>query len=144
MIDHESGIPLYLQVADALRKRITTGEIAAGAELLSESEIAAVCGVSREVVRKGLTVLRSEGLIVSVRGRRSAVRRELPVEQVSVVGPARVTARMPTPVERDRFGMVEGVPLLLVRAGGGEMLYPADRVEVCMLSHGAETRGGPR
>lgn len=38
-----------------------------------------------------------------------------------------MSARMPTPRERERFDLAEGVPVLVVRIGDGEQLHPADR-----------------
>jgi GntR family transcriptional regulator len=55
-------------IADELRGRIDSGELAAGALLPSESELSAAYGVSRVTVRKALELLRDEGLIDSRQG----------------------------------------------------------------------------
>jgi GntR family transcriptional regulator len=58
----------YRTIADELRSRIDSGELAAGALLPSESELSAAYGVSRVTVRKALELLRDEGLIDSRQG----------------------------------------------------------------------------
>jgi GntR family transcriptional regulator len=58
----------YRTIADELRSRIDSGELAAGALLPSESELSAAYGVSRVTVRKALELLRDDGLIDSRQG----------------------------------------------------------------------------
>ncbi len=58
----------YRTIADELRSRIDSGELAAGALLPSESELSAAYGVSRVTVRKALELLRDEELIDSRQG----------------------------------------------------------------------------
>ncbi len=58
----------YRTIADELRSRVESGELAAGALLPSESELSAAYGVSRVTVRKALELLRDEGLIDARQG----------------------------------------------------------------------------
>jgi GntR family transcriptional regulator len=58
----------YRAIADELRSRVESGELAAGALLPSESELSAAYGVSRVTVRKALELLRDEGLIDARQG----------------------------------------------------------------------------
>lgn len=58
----------YLEVADDLRRRITTGELRPGRLLPSESQLATDHGVSRVTVRRALAVLRDAGLVDSRQG----------------------------------------------------------------------------
>jgi GntR family transcriptional regulator len=58
----------YRTIADELRHRVQSGELAAGALLPSESELSAAYDVSRVTVRKALDVLREEGLVDSRQG----------------------------------------------------------------------------
>lgn len=58
----------YRAIADGLRRRVESGELAAGALLPSESELSAAYGVSRVTVRKALELLRDEGLIDARQG----------------------------------------------------------------------------
>lgn len=60
--------PAYQQVADQLRDLVTRGDLAPGDRLPSESELAALFGVSRSTVREALRALTSRGLLVTVRG----------------------------------------------------------------------------
>lgn len=58
----------YRAIADEMRRRVESGDLAAGALLPSESELSAAYGVSRVTVRKALELLRDEGLIDSRQG----------------------------------------------------------------------------
>jgi GntR family transcriptional regulator len=58
----------YRAIADDLRRRVESGELAAGALLPSESELSAAYEVSRVTVRKALELLRDEGLIDARQG----------------------------------------------------------------------------
>jgi len=58
------------------------------------------------------------------------VRERVEPETVRVEGPARIGARMPTPDERRRLRLDEGVPVLVVVEGGRERVLPADRTEI--------------
>lgn len=58
----------YRTIADELRHRVQSGELAAGALLPSESELSAAYDVSRVTVRKALDVLREAGLVDSRQG----------------------------------------------------------------------------
>lgn len=58
----------YRQIADDLRRRIASGEWAAGQVLPSEAALGAEHEASRVTIRKALEVLRSEGLVDSRQG----------------------------------------------------------------------------
>jgi GntR family transcriptional regulator len=64
----ERGAFRYRAIADALRSRIASGELAAGALLPSESDLSAVHEASRVTVRKAFSALREEGLVDSRQG----------------------------------------------------------------------------
>jgi DNA-binding transcriptional regulator YhcF (GntR family) len=134
--DPSDRTPLYRQVADGLRDAIASGELRPGQLLPPEPRLASDAGVSVDVVRQALTVLRGEGLIVTSQGKGSRVR-EVPERVVVTVPPgATITARMPTPAERDRLGeaegrvLPEGVPVLVVEHDGAVELFPGDRFAV--------------
>ena len=57
--------PLYLTIRDALAEEIRTGQLAPGARLPSERELAARHGVARMTARKALGFLESEGSVYS-------------------------------------------------------------------------------
>ncbi len=58
----------YQEIADALRRRIEAGELAAGGLLPSEAELVARYKASRVTVRRALEDLRDDGLVASRQG----------------------------------------------------------------------------
>jgi len=61
-----SGVPLYVEISDALRRRARTTP--AGQALPSETELAAQFGVSRMTARQAVKTLEAEGLLYRVPG----------------------------------------------------------------------------
>lgn len=59
----------YVQIADDITGRITSGELRPGARLLSERALAEYYGRSYQTVRRAMEVLRERGLIVTIQGR---------------------------------------------------------------------------
>jgi len=57
------------EVARRLREQIGSGEFGPGEQLPSQHELAAMFGVSRSVLREALSLLKSQGLVVSHQGR---------------------------------------------------------------------------
>ncbi|MFJ3926034.1 GntR family transcriptional regulator [Streptomyces sp. NPDC090022] len=70
------GTARYLEIAEALRAAILAGEHPVGAELPSESDLAARWSASRGTVRQAVAVLAAEGLIGSRQGARRIVLRQ--------------------------------------------------------------------
>jgi GntR family transcriptional regulator len=66
--------PLYVQLADVLRAKITAGEYEPGSKLPSERVLCDAYSASRNTVRLGLQRLVAEGLIVASHGRGYTVR----------------------------------------------------------------------
>ena len=66
-IDRSAGIPLYVQVRDALREELQ--RLPAGAMIPTESELEARFGVSRITIRKAVDELVGEGLLSRQQGR---------------------------------------------------------------------------
>lgn len=129
-LDHGSGRPLYRQVADDIRDAIQSGDLPPGRLLPTEARLAAGYDTGVDVVRDALAVLRSEGLITTRRGKGSRVRDRMEVVVVPVPPGARISARMPTDEERQRFDLAEGTPLLIVEQAGDVQIFPADRTAV--------------
>jgi GntR family transcriptional regulator len=75
-IDPESAVPVYRQLADALRGQIEAGDIPPGRRMPSETEIEQATGLARGTIRKSIEALRAEGLIVTVKGKGSYVREQ--------------------------------------------------------------------
>lgn len=61
--------PLYLQIREALKKKILSGEYAPNQRMPSESELMQVFDVSRITVRQALKDLSAEGLVFTSQGK---------------------------------------------------------------------------
>lgn len=68
-----SGMPIYFQIADAIRQKIRKRELLTGDRLPSEHELISLYGASRGTVRKALQHLLQEGLIQTFPGKGSVV-----------------------------------------------------------------------
>lgn len=67
-IDHESSIPLHLQVEEMLRKMIESPEYQNGKLLPNEVDIAKRLGISRNTVRQATNKLVYESLLIRKKG----------------------------------------------------------------------------
>lgn len=67
MVDPDSPELAYIQLADALGKRIISGEITG--RMPSERALAEEYGVAYGTVRRAMALLRERGLVESVHGR---------------------------------------------------------------------------
>jgi DNA-binding GntR family transcriptional regulator len=65
----------YLRVADDIASRIGSGELAPGARLRAERDLATHYGVSYGTVRHAMEVLRERGLIETIHGRGTFVKK---------------------------------------------------------------------
>jgi GntR family transcriptional regulator len=120
-----------MELAEILRAQITSGDLPPGRRLPSETMLAQTYGVAPKTARAALTMLRNEGLATAVRGYGVVVREHPEPELVTVDADAMVSARMPSPSERDTYDVPEGVPLIVViHPDGLQDLYPADRYKV--------------
>jgi DNA-binding GntR family transcriptional regulator len=72
-IDHEIKTPVWRQLADILREQILTGQILPEHVLPSEPQLEQRYGLSRTTIRKGIALLRTEGLVETIAGRGSYV-----------------------------------------------------------------------
>ena len=70
-------------MADRLRERIASGELAPGDRVPSEAELMETYSAARATVRQGIGVLRSEGLVVAEQGRGAFVRSRPPVRRLA-------------------------------------------------------------
>ncbi len=64
-LDHRSPVPLYHQLAEALRYRIATGELVTGASLPSLRRAAVLWGVNLHTVRRAYAELAAQALIAT-------------------------------------------------------------------------------
>lgn len=72
----DSEVPLYLQVSEWIRENIYKGELTTGDRVPSENQIMEMLGVSRGTVKKAVTMLVNEGLLVQVQGKGTFVKSE--------------------------------------------------------------------
>jgi GntR family transcriptional regulator len=75
--------PAYRRVADDLRVRIRSGQLAQGQRLASLPQLAAEYEVSPDVARQAISILRAEGLIETQQGRGAFVREFSKIARVS-------------------------------------------------------------
>ena len=74
MSDHPAIDPaapklVYVQVADHITARIDAGELAPGARLPAERDLAVEYGVAYDTIRRATALLRDRGLIITIVGR---------------------------------------------------------------------------
>ena len=84
-VKHQSATspqPLYVQIKEALRRRILEGVYAPHERLPSENELMTAFGVSRITVRQALRDLHSEGLVFSAQGKGTFVSKPKAVQDV--------------------------------------------------------------
>ena len=72
----DSEIPLYMQVSEWIRENIYKGELGKGDRIPSENQIMEILQVSRGTVKKAVTMLVNEGLLVQVQGKGTFVKKE--------------------------------------------------------------------
>jgi GntR family transcriptional regulator len=72
--DRESGVPLYLQLAAAMRQRIHRGDLAPGSKIPSLGDLQTEFGVARVTVRQAMDRLEREGLISRHKGKGTFVK----------------------------------------------------------------------
>jgi GntR family transcriptional regulator len=142
-IDPASYEPAYVQLAGILRARIDSGDLPPGAPVPSEAALTRQFGLARETARRAVSLLRTEGLIVTIRAVGSFVRLPEKTEPVTAGPGTTISSRMPTKGERRALGIPEGVPVLVItRPSGTQELAPADRVAVVVVPEAAGTHTG--
>jgi len=68
-LDRHSAVPLYAQLEEILRGKISSGQWSPGSQIPSESELVSEYGLSRMTVRTVLSALLRDGLICRVQGK---------------------------------------------------------------------------
>lgn len=74
-IDYRAELPPHRQIAEWLRARIESGELAEGQPVPSEKELMEVFGVARTTARRAIAYLREQAVVRTVPGRGSYVAR---------------------------------------------------------------------
>lgn len=90
---------MYQQIAEVLRQKIADGTFTPGDRLPTEADLVEEYGVSRDTVRKGLTLLVNEGLVISARPTGHFVRKRQPM----VFRPQEEFLKRPRAPEMDAF-----------------------------------------
>jgi GntR family transcriptional regulator len=68
-LDPHSGIPIYRQLIEQVRRLVASGQLRAGAELPSVRDLALAHAVNPMTVSKAYSLLEAEGLLERNRGR---------------------------------------------------------------------------
>lgn len=72
----DSEVPLYLQVSEWIRENVYKGDLGKGDRIPSENQIMDILKVSRGTVKKAVTMLVNEGMLVQVQGKGTFVKKE--------------------------------------------------------------------
>lgn len=104
-----TGQPQYVRIADQLRQKIKSGELAGGTKLPSEQELRRDYNVSAQVVRASMAQLRAEGLIVTQQGTGTFVQTRRPLIRLSTDRYKRDTGRAPFMTEVEDSGRVSRI-----------------------------------
>lgn len=131
-IDHESGLPLYRQLADDMRRRLAAGDFAPGSPLPSEAALEHDYGLGRNTVRRALYLLGAEGYAVSRRGERWRAADPLPdsgePEVVLLPPGADLWFVEATEQERRKYGLPRGASMAFVHFKAVTRSWPVSRV----------------
>jgi GntR family transcriptional regulator len=89
ILNPQSGVPIYRQILEQVRRMVASGQLQAGAELPSVRELAVAHAVNPMTISKAYSLLEAEGLLARNRGK-----------PMTVVGPARGAVRGQTPLHK--------------------------------------------
>ena len=67
-INHHSGVPIYRQVIEQIRRQIIAGQLSEGEQLMSVRDLAAQLRVNPMTISKAYALLEVEGLVERRRG----------------------------------------------------------------------------
>lgn len=104
-ISRRSNWPLYLQIADDLRRQVLQQQLAPGERLPSEHSLMDSYDASRQTVRRAVTVLKAEGLLEGSQGLGVFVRATAPL--LRRLSPQRREAEKPAGFSVDLDGSHE-------------------------------------
>jgi DNA-binding transcriptional regulator YhcF (GntR family) len=117
-IRHDSPVPLYHQIAEAIRNAVAVGDLSPGSQLPSVREGAAAWGVNLHTVRRAYGDLAREGMVLM--DRRGTRVREVVVAEKGAGGVDQLVATFARTAS-ERFGLTQMQlgQLLLKRAAAG-------------------------
>lgn len=130
MIAREGEAARWREVADAIRARIHTGDLAPGYALPSEIALGQQYEVGRTTIRRAINDLLVEGLVFIEHGVGTFVREVHDMTRLELARPYRLRVRMPTREERAQLRLHQGVPVFEVTRGGRVELFAGDRYEI--------------
>ena len=84
ILNPQSGIPIYRQILEQVRRMVASGQLQSGAELPSVRELAVTHAVNPMTISKAYSMLEAEGLLARNRGK-----------PMTVVGQARGQSQLP-------------------------------------------------
>lgn len=79
ILNPQSGIPIYRQLIDQVRRMIAGGQLKAGDDLPSVRELALAHAVNPMTISKAYSMLETEGLLVRQRGKPMQIAAENPL-----------------------------------------------------------------
>jgi DNA-binding transcriptional MocR family regulator len=130
----ESPVPLFAQVARAIRRRIAEWGIEPGAMLPSEPVFAEQHDLSRETVRRAYELLGRLGTIKSRRGVGWFIVEDLPMMYVAPEPGSRIYARPLAPADRDETLVANvhllGLPVIVENPDGQTIAYDSMRTVI--------------
>lgn len=69
ILNPQSGIPIYRQIIDQVKRMVASGQLPSGSELPSVRELAVQHAVNPMTISKAYTLLENEGLLIRQRGK---------------------------------------------------------------------------
>ncbi len=89
ILNPQSGVPIYRQILEQVRRMVASGQLQPGAELPSVRDLAVTHAVNPMTISKAYTLLEAEGLLARNRGK-----------PMTVVGAVRSVTRAPSPLNK--------------------------------------------
>ncbi len=128
MISRDPEAAIYRRIAADLRGKIRDGTFRPGQQLGSFPRLAHEYDVGLGTIRRVISVLRNEGLIIVAHGQVTRVRDAVEREVVKLPRGSRIWSRPATPDERQRMDIDDGGWVTVIEYGRSERVYAADRV----------------
>jgi GntR family transcriptional regulator len=69
ILNPQSGIPIYRQVVEQVRRMVASGQLVSGSELPSVRELAVQHAINPMTISKAYALLENEGLLIRQRGK---------------------------------------------------------------------------
>lgn len=69
ILNPQSGIPIYRQIIDQVKRMVASGQLSPGSELPSVRELAVQHAVNPMTISKAYALLENEGLLIRQRGK---------------------------------------------------------------------------